>query len=121
MRVIMKLPKILRTTVPGFTAGVLGASLVFWLHAPQSSRAQEPPPSIVMATEYRVVDDRGQVRTVLNPDGIAVFDEFQRPRLQLRGDTPGLYIFDEQGQTRAELFLYPGGESHLYLHDREHF
>jgi len=92
------------TVLLALLSGLMGGVLSVWFLAPPSVLAQDEPPKVIEAQEFRVVDDGGIVRAQLSVSGDEASLTFAHPT----GDRPLLEIF-----ARSD----PSDSSHISIRD----
>jgi len=124
------------TLLLALLSGLMGGVLSIWFLLPPSVLAQGEPQKVITAQEFRVVDEDGQVKVLINvlPDGspslilfgespaLALVDQNLESRLMIgifADQKPGLVIYDKSGNSRAELALGGTGNPRLTLQDEE--
>jgi len=100
---------IIFTVLLALLSGLIGGVLSIWFLMPTSVLAQDEPPKVIEAQEFRVVDDEGRMRAKLG------LGTFRNLGVGYPEETH-LLIFDEEGEERLKL-VESGGFSYIAASD----
>jgi len=110
----MNRKQVLHTLLLAVISGFLGGALSVWFLMPQSVLAQDEPPKVIEAQEFRVVDADGELRARLVSDYATRFQMFGENgqvnvQLQTNGIRGTRLSLKDTGEQRVELVVNDQG------------